>query len=499
MQGAYMDTPNPTHFAYTTSTGPIQNQKSKLHASFSSWGPTQAQHLLMRAGFGASHDEIHQASSISKTGVIDNLLADTPVPDPPGEWVNEPYILRGLSQEERQAKQKQNRLNFRELNVWWTNQMIENPYCLREKMALFWHGHFVIEATTVKVAQYLYIYNDMLRRNALGNFRAFVKEMCKDPAMLIYLNGLQNNVRHPNENFARELLELFTMGVDNYTEQDIKEASRAFTGWRLNQQALKSYFLPRRHDDGVKTFLGQTGYFDGDDIVDIIFEQEITANFICRKFYEYFVSPDVVEERVDTLANIFRNNDYEIKPVLRAIFESDYFYDEENVGAIIKSPAQLIFSLVRQFSALDANRTYLYSSSNVLGQTIFDPPNVAGWPGQRNWISPITLPTRGEFGETALNGGRIDRPNARRRNNLVGVDVMAFAHSFGEGRPRQLLDLWIEHLLPISIEEKTKELLLDILLEGATEEDWSLYYEGVENRIKSCLIQILRLPEYQLI
>ncbi len=503
-----MDKTHPINLAYSTREKSNLNQKSKLHSSFSSWGSTQAQYLLMRTGFGASREEILQALVLSKADMINILFEDKPLPDPPGDWVTEPYILRGLSLEEKQKKQRQNGVNISNLNTWWIDQMIshgitesgrKNLSFLREKMTLFWHGHFVVERTTVKVAQYLYIYNDTLRRNALGNFRTFVKEMCKDPAMLIYLNGLENDTRHPNENFARELLELFTMGIDNYTELDVKEASRAFTGWQINQEILKTYYLPNRHDDGTKTFLGQTGNFDGDDIVDIIFEQDVTAIFICRKLYKFLVSPDVVDERVETLADIFRTHDYEIKPVLRAIFESDYFYDEENVGAIIKSPAQFVFSLVRHFSALEANRTYIYNSLHVLGQALFLPPNVAGWPGQRNWISPITLPTRGEFGETALNGGRIDRPNANSRNNLVGVDVMTFARSFSEERPRQLLDLWIEHLLPIRTDDTARDLLLDILLDGATEEDWSLNYEGVETRVSRCLVQILRLPEYQLL
>ena len=164
-----MDKSKPMNLAYTLEATSKQNQSSKLHNSFLSWGPTQAQHLLMRSGFGASHEDLIQASSLSQEEIIDRLFYNQPLPDPPGDWITEPYILRGLSQEERREKQRQNRINFRELNAWWINQMINDPYCLREKMTLFWHGHFVVESVTVKVAQYLYIYNDMLRRNDNGN------------------------------------------------------------------------------------------------------------------------------------------------------------------------------------------------------------------------------------------------------------------------------------------------------------------------------------------
>ena len=454
----------------------------------------------MRASFGASPGEIDNIIQFPRETVIKFLLAEGPLPPPPGEWINEPYIVRGLTREQRRELQRKNRERIRELLIWWLNLMAQSPLNLREKMVVFWHGHFVIEASAVKIAQYLYQYLNMLRRNALGNFRTFLKEMWKDPAMLIYLNGNQNRKQKPNENFARELMELFTMGVDTlYTEADIKEAARAFTGWRVDHTILSAVFVRRLYDDGEKTFLGRRGRFNGDDIIDIILEQEVTAEFICRKLYRFFVSPEVNDDHVKSLAAIFRQNDYEIKPVLEAMFNSEYFYDKQAIGAIIKSPVQLVVSLVRQLQPLAVDPVYAFRAMATLGQELLNPPNVAGWPGQRAWISPLTLATRSLFGEAAVLGGRIDRRNFNpARQKPIKINMMNYARSFGIDTPRELLQRFLEHLLPLEPDGTTRQFLLDVLLEGAAEEDWSLSYEGVEARIKNCVAQILKLPEYQL-
>lgn len=472
--------------------------RSRLHSSAKSWGPAQAQHLLMRAGFGGTPAEIATAVAKSRDEIVEMLLADQPLPPPPGDWVTEPYITRGLTDEQRTQLRRTNRARFGDLISWWLTLMLQSGFSMREKMVLFWHGHFVTEARVVKISQFIYKYNDMLRRNSLGNFRTFLKEMWRDPAMLIYLNGNQNQVNKPNENFARELLELFTMGVDQYTEQDIKEAARAFTGWRVNPETLESYLTLGRRDSRRKTFLGQSGYFYGDEIIDIILQQPVTAKFICEKLYQYFVNFEPNSAHIEALADTFRANDYEIKPVLRQMLTSDYFYSEDNVGALIKSPVHLVVSTVRQLGLPQADLAYLYRAAEMLDQALFNPPNVAGWPGQRAWISPLTLASRSGFAESALLGGRIDRSLDRRNLKPIRTDVMAFARSFGSDRPRELLEKWIEHFMVIALDDLTKESLLSLLLDGAAEEDWSLNYDGVEQRVANCLTQMLRLPEYQL-
>jgi hypothetical protein len=322
--------------------------------------------------------------------------------------------------------------------------------------------------------------------------------MWRDAAMLVYLNGVQNRVGNPNENFARELLELFTMGVDQYTETDIREAARAFTGWRVRTPELDAYLDANLRDYEYKEFLGQRGNYDGDDIVDIVLQQPVTAQFICRKLYAFFVNFEPEDGEIERLAGIFRDGDYEIKPVLRALFASDSFYSEANVGALIKSPAHLVTSTVRQLGLPAADLNYLNRSSDMLDQSLFSPPNVAGWPGQRTWISPQLLATRSGYCESALVGGRIDRNLDQKNLRPIATDLMAFARSFGINGARELLNAWIEHFMVISLDELTKEALLSILLDSAAEDDWSLDYEGVEGRVAACLLAMLRLPEFQL-
>jgi uncharacterized protein (DUF1800 family) len=496
-----MENKLPANIHFVSKYAALRMPKNRLHANGGVWGPVQAQHLLMRAAFGGTREEITAAANTTREETVEKLLAGNPMPEPPGpdDWVNQGYITRGLTEEQRRELRRLNRFRFSVLRSWWLELMVDNLYGLREKMVVFWHGHFATEAAVVQVAQLLYKHNDMLRRNALGNFRTFLKEMWRDPAMLVYLNGVQNRVGNPNENFARELLELFTMGVDQYTETDIKEAARAFTGWRVNYETIEPFLTMGRLDSGVKTFLGKTGNLYGDDIIDTILEQPVTAKFICTKLYKYFVNFEVDDARIEALATIFRDNNYEIKPVLREIFLNDYLYNEENAGSIIKSPAHLVVSTVRQLGVPKSDLTYLYAAAELLDQALFSPPNVAGWPGQRAWISPLLLATRGAYGESAILGGRIDKSLDRKNLKPIETDIMAFARSFGIDKARELLDKWIEHCMAIALDDLTKESLLSILLGGAAEEDWSLDYEGVEDRVASCITQMLRLPEYQLV
>ncbi len=487
-----MKTSSSENIAYLRS---VRKDGGLPHTGMENWGIAQARHLLTRTGFGATQQELEEVTALSREQVVDRLLTEE-IPEKPFDWIDEPYNPRGWTQEQRRQWRMTNRERLGEFRNWFLQRLLQGPYNFQEKMTFFWFGHFVVEVANVKVAQYMYNYFAMLRRNALGNFRTFLKEMYREPAMLIYLNGRQNTAGNPNENFARELLELFTMGIGNYTEADIKEASRALTGWRIKVEDNSSYLDLRRYDADKKTFLGKSGYFTGDHIIDIILEQEVTATFICRKLYAWLVNPEPDEAHVSQLAQIFRENDYELKPVLRSILTSDYFYDSNTIGAIIKPPLQLILGTVRLFSAAVPNPVYLAGASRVLSQEILNPPNVAGWPGQRNWISPVLLVTRSTFGELAIKGGRIDRQNYR--GTGIEIDAMAFARSFGTDNPRELIDAWEKHLLMISIDSVTKENLLNLLLEGAEEDDWSLNYPGVEDRVKNSLVQFLRLPEYQL-
>jgi uncharacterized protein (DUF1800 family) len=467
--------------------------------SATTWGPPHVRHLMSRAAFGVSVQGVKQLQPLTKTQIIDQLLANAALPNPPGDWVNEPYdpaAYRNLPPEQQQQYQQTVRQRVEQLRTWWLALMAATPFNLREKMTFFWHGHFTTELRTINLPQWLYMQNDTLRRHALGNFRDFLKAIYKDPAMLIYLDGARNNVRQPNENFARELLELFTMGVGNYTETDIKEAARAFTGWQVDSLTLTSFLNPRRHDDGIKTFFGKSGNFGGDDIIDIILEQPVTAEFICRKLYTFFVSREVDEPFVTLLADTFRQNNYEIKPVLRAIFESDHFYSDHAIAGLIKSPIELAVSNARMLEASFRNAGLILRSAAALNQDLMNPPNVAGWPGQRDWINPTTFITRNAFSETYVMGGTLENPGSNRRP--VEFDAMAFARSFGVAKATPLVDQITGHLLRYPLDEATRDYLITVLVGSADPDDWSLDYPGAETQVKQFLVELMRQPEFQL-
>ena len=287
-----------------------------------------------------------------------------------------------------------NALETRRLALWWADRMVATPRPLEEKMTLFWHGHFATSESKVRDYRMLLAQNRMLRERATGNFREILLGIMRDPAMLVYLDNGKNIKQHPNENFGRELLELFTMGVGNYSEKDIREASRAFTGWTNDVLAFR--FDKAVHDDGSKEFLGEKGRLGGEEIVDIILEQDVTAEFIASKIYRYFVRQGPSDAVRVKLGAILRDASYELKPLLRAIFLSRDFHSRPSVATQIKSPVQLFVSTYRK---LGLERAPTIPDFNLLtgrlGQTLFYPPNVAGWPGGRTWITPASLLDRG--------------------------------------------------------------------------------------------------------
>ncbi len=476
----------------------LGKNKSALSGSLNSSAFEKTGHLLSRASFGADVEELKTLSSFSNDQLVDALLQNNELPDPPDDWVGEPFNYQEfekLSPQEQQDYFDTNYDRINELRAWWFELMLGSAFNLREKMTLFWHGHFTTDIESAFLAQFLYVQNNTLRKNALGNFRTFLKEIYKDPAMLLYLNGNDNYSDQPNENFARELLELFTMGVGNYTENDIKAAARAFTGWQVNPYNLNSFFNPLIHDHGIKQFMGQSGNFDGDKIIDIILEQPQTAKYICTKFYQAFVSRELNQGFIDELAELFRSNDYEIKPVLRKIFTSDYFYSNQSSAALIKSPIEMMVSNVRLFSAVSTNVYFLIFATALIDQELMSPPNVAGWPGQRNWISPTTYVTRNTLSEIVINpdlfGDEADGPPFE-------FNAMDFARSFGLDSVHELAEAMTNHLLRIPISESTTDFLVSVLLGSANPEDWSLNYPRADRLVTGFLTQIVRLPEFHL-
>ena len=371
-----------------------------------------ARHLLNRAGFGATEAEIQRTVGMSREKAVRLLLDGArtgPVTSPPA-WTAETGALRyprrgtdATDVEKKLFQQEQIREGL-ELRGWWIGEMLSTPSPLTERMTLFWHNHFVSSQQKVKLAELMYRQNATLRANALGNFSELLHAIARDPAMVIYLDNAQNRKGSPNENFAREVMELFTLGEGHYSEQDIKEAARAFTGWSLDRNTGQFVFRRFIHDDGMKTVLNRTGTLDGDQVLDILLAQPATAEFIARKLWREFVSPDPDAAAVRRIAERFRNSRYDIKVALHGIFTSDAFYASENRAVLVKSPIELVVGTLRQFGMKPAEATPFAVAAAGMGQNIFSPPNVKGWPGQETWINASTLLARKQFLERLFRG-----------------------------------------------------------------------------------------------
>ncbi len=376
----------------------------------SAMGFEEARHLLSRTALGATPADILKTQTLDYTAAVDGLLAKfrpqaaTPAP----AWVNEgPSFLRqqARAQADRnaveakpvQVVQKRVMEQGRELRAWWVEELISTDQPLVERMTLFWHNHFTSSIQKVRFVPSMYWQNVLFRREAFGNFAKLLHAVARDPAMLIYLDGVRSVARQPNENFARELLELFTLGEGHYSEADIKNAARAFTGWSIDREAGRFQNHAELHDDGEKTFLGETGRFAGDDIIDILLRQPRTAESIVEKLWREFVSLKPDSREVSRLAAIFRAGDYEMKPLLRALFLSPAFREPANRAALIKSPIELVAGSVRVLGLPVPEKTQLVRMMGALGQIPFNPPNVKGWPGGESWITTNTLLLRQQF------------------------------------------------------------------------------------------------------
>ena len=368
-------------------------------------GYDDARHLLNRTGFGATQAEIERFARMTREEAVRKLLAEarTTATTPPPAWVGSSEALRypragerATDVEKKMFVQQQVREGL-DLRGWWVTEMLVTPSPLSERMTLFWHNHFVSSQQKVKLAELMYRQNVTLRANALGNFGELLHAIARDPAMVVYLDNAQNRKGTPNENFAREAMELFTLGEGHYTEQDIKEAARAFTGWSIDRGTGQFLFRRFIHDDGEKTVLGRTGKLDGDQVLDILLAQPQTAEFIARKLWREFISPDPDAAEVARIARRFRDSRYDIKVALHALLVSDAFYAPEHRAALIKSPVELVVGTLRQFDFKPADALPFAVAAAGMGQNLFSPPNVKGWPGQETWINSSTLLVRKQF------------------------------------------------------------------------------------------------------
>jgi len=402
-------------------------------------GTEDARHLLARTGFGPTQQEIRAFSGLTREQAVTRMLSEAgqqPSLAPP-EWTAEPIqprsVIRNAPEDQRrpllvQENQQNNRRTF-ELRAWWINEMLATPAPLLERMTLFWHNHFTSSQQKVRFPQLMYRQNALLRENALGNFGTLLHAASKDPAMIIYLDSASNRKGKPNENFAREVMELFTLGEGNYSETDIREAARAFTGWSVDVETGK--FINRRaqHDTGTKTILGKSGRFDGDEVLDILLTQTRTAEYIIEKMWREFVSPVPDRREVQRVARAFRDSGYEIKVALRELLLSPAFWSDDNRAVLVKSPAEFVVGTLRQFDVPVANATPFAFVMSGLGQNLFAPPNVKGWPGGEAWINSATLLSRKQFVERLFRADEMAATRPRMAQGMEGSSMDGRAES----------------------------------------------------------------------
>ena len=559
----------------------------------SDWNYERAAHLIERAGFGATPEEIARVAAMTPELAVNSLVNYETIdasalkpfdesgiwdpgmdPFPPsraeavrrarehGEGLGEKVLAPGTQRRLQPVVDKffysltANNIETQRLGLWWANRMIASPRPLEEKLTLFWHGHFATGQNKVRDYRMMLQQNRMLRANASGTLRDLLVGILKDPGMLVYLDNGENVKSHPNENFGRELLELFSMGVGNYSERDVREAARAFTGW--TNDVLTYKFDTEQHDFGEKTFLGRTGPLNGEDIIDTILAQPVTGEYMAGKLYRYFVRDEISSDVKADLGRSFRASGYQIKPLMRRMLLSKDFYSTPSVATQIKSPVHLVVSTYKKMGLREIPTIPDFGRmTGGLGQTLFEPPNVAGWAGGRTWITPATLLQRGNLfrdvmfpdvksfrppdramsatdtrvGERLAQGMNIteatregdaesnkmvDRDEdyntryggyagnllAFKRTKLIprqpaGINLTAMVTAAGADTADKVVDHFARRFLSVPLAEKDRALLVGFLrdkLGSSTVKPGDM----LESSLRELLYLVLSTPEYQL-
>jgi len=414
------------------------------------WDWNKAAHLLNRAGFGGTPEQIDALYHAGFDRSVNRLLN---APDDTAEFPKPVWATQDSSQQmailhagldlaaagtpaDQEARkmifrkyQGDVRKNMIDLVGWWLNRMATTPDPLREKLTLFWHGHFATGVTKVRDSYKMWLQNETLRQHALGDFGSMVRAMSRDPAMLVWLDGADSLRSKPNENWARELMELFTLGIGNYTEDDIKASAKAFTGYKVNPANQTFFYSPLQHNDEQKTFFGKTGDFNGDDIINMILGKPVCAQYMVRKIWRFFVYDNPAPALVNDLAARFQKNGYAIHPLMNEIFRSAEFYSPRAIRMQIKRPVEWT---IRNAKVLEASLPPTIPMTNALrqlGQIPFDPPNVKGWDGGKAWITTSTLLARYNLSNYVIgNGGMTLQPvgnNAKKARPMRDVPSRA--------------------------------------------------------------------------
>lgn len=496
---------------------PINSLRELKPQDFDYW---KANHLVNRAGFGGTPSQVRAIHKLGLEGAV-NFIVDYENLDyaPVQENLFSSDIMRPLTEEERmmiaearrtnneairerlqqerQRRQAADREQMRDIQKWWMKRIIETPRPLEEKMTLLWHGHFATGYRAIEDSYHMFLQNQFFRANATGNFADLVFGIIRDPAMLQYLNNNQNRRQSPNENLARELMELFTLGEGNvYSERDIKEGARALTGYTFEDDQF--FFRRDVHDSDEKTIFGQKGKWDGVDFCRMILSQRTCSEYICWKLYRFFVNdlpgtPDQNSQGfIVRLARVMRDNNYALKPVLKTLFKSEHFYDAANRASVIKNPVQLIVQAIRSMRTPVRNLGALVNAADLMGQNLFYPPSVKGWDGGRAWINTSTMFVRQNLLIYLLTGRR---PDAYEWD----ADGSAFdAHHLIEEIPasadESTLRRDLVHLLRFNLGTQPHPDRIDTLVKYVNDNGGELNNET----LIAVLSLIAAMPEYQL-
>lgn len=460
---------------------------------------TKNQHLLWRAGFGPTTGQWVYLKNTSLKRTLKALETGSRtafVPFNIATGREEAYGM--MDAQARRESQKRNREEIKALNLAWIDRMVSGEQMLREKMAFFWHGHFAARTQNALFTQNLV---NTIREHALGDFGTLLRAVSKSPAMLAFLNNQQNRKQRPNENFAREVMELFTLGRGHYTETDVKEAARAFTGWQFDRDG-SFRFRANLHDDGEKTVLGVRGRLTGDDVIDILLKRPETAGYITQKIWRYFVNEQPDEPMVQKLAAQFFRSGYDITALMHEIFSSDFFYEPRHIGSRIKSPVELIVGIRRMLPMQIGNPDVQLLMQRVLGQVLFYPPNVAGWPGGKDWIDGASLMYRMQI--PGMVASR-EIPSIRTKDDDDQDMGMGKRYERRTTRPLDTRIDWDPHLAGMAGVKREELLTVTARLlwqttrvpEAPTLEK-HMEVTSREAYIRSAFIRLMGSPEYQL-
>jgi Protein of unknown function (DUF1800) len=480
------------------------------------WGPKWAAHLYRRAGFGPSREDLIEAERLGPDGTLELLLRGRPEAEALQETLRD--IGRVAAQSDDHGDQ---------LRGWWLYCMLQGGHPLREKLILFWHNHFATSIAKVQDPILMYRQNELLRAHALGRFGPFLQAISRDGAMLVWLDSNSNVKGKPNENYARELMELFSLGVGHYTEKDIREAARAFTGWRTDGAGFA--IEPRLHDGGTKTVLGQTGSWDGGDVVRIVLEQPAAARFLVRKLYQHLVSETVSppDTLLEPLCESFRRSEYDIAGLVRTILGSRLFYSAHAFRQRIKGPVEYVLGAVRAVYRRSGPddalpQQILVPRLGAMGQLLFAPPNVKGWPGGPAWLNTSTILERDNFAESLAMGtlwpNQAPEPSAGARSASAGLaplirritgkpapndapeesapprpfDPARILDEEGVSRPEDVVRALLDAYLPGGVRPEARAKLAAFVAEGRPAGP------ALARRAREAVHAILSMSEYQL-